>query len=638
MCAKNSSDEILDLTEVVKVGESRGVSGNSSYSENDVLDSLVNELEVTPVDQDKETSTQDDEVLDLTNLDSLISSYNLDNEITVENKDENNLESEENFDSILNDIKLELDNDTENTTDVIDTDISLSMPSSQKEDILSRDIAQEEIKADNLIDAEPKKALDDDPFDIDKHYPPSDLKKEFSSFNINEQNSEEKGLPFDLDVPLSSLDNKIAENVVDNDFELDLNSIKESLDLDKDTNQDPIITDDIDALTNDIINGPQPVEEPKKQMQEESFPDFDDELNALDKENKKVVEKETQIEMPVFNTFDVDDTINNAISEVSLDHDDMEQGFVGELKEDFDSEPAMDFFEKPEDREKNNALLQSAAELFKADKNNSEQHDAHENSLEVQVQAISTNIASLQQRFVNSDSKWQVTNLELTNRISLIESRLSEYEVFSQKELLGIKELVDSSIRNVKNDDEEIATKQLLTRLSVVEAKLLKLDTTISTIQTDSTEEILARINTLEAKVLALDTNVVESQADNLEEIVLRLSELETKVAEQNKHISEIEIAKNEELTNKVKFVEDRLAKLDDIFAEQKMLNDELAKKMDTQETSNIDELQNKILLLEEQLKISNEKIANLEINLEKAVSLAAAKVLREEIIPLFAK
>ena len=697
MCAKNGSDEILDLTEVVKVGEGLGVSNNSSQSENDVLNSLVNEFEEAPQKQEK-PANDDDDVLDLTNLDSLISSYKLDEDIKQDTKQEEKqvTEPEENFDSILNDIKLELDNEADET-DLVDLGTPVSSPITNEKELFQKQNSElekkvKEIKKDDSlpIDFGQENKIEDDPFDIDKHYPPLDIEENVVENQIVDDN-EEKGLPFDLDVPLSSLDKEISPNVVESDFDLDLDSIKESLDLEKDVNEN-ILSDDIDALTNDIINGPQPVQEEVQEQNIDTI-DFEDELEALDNENKIAPQIEKEIVKSEVNSIEVDDRINDAISEVSLEHDGADQGFVGELKEDFDEKPAMDFFEKPEDIEKNNELLQSAVALFKENKNVTESSGVLENSLETQVQNISTNIASLQQRFVNSDSKWQVTNLELNNRISVIESRLSEHEVFSQKEFLRLKETIlqsntqsenntnkellsrisvietkllklDTSISSSQNNNtEELSarlsaleakvleldsasaevqadnTEELSARLSALEAKVLELDSASAEVQADNTEELSARLSALEAKVFELDSASAEVQADNTEELSARLSALETKVLELDSASAEVQADNTEELLNKIKFVEDRLAKLDDIFSEQKMLNDELAKKIDTQiEIPNVDDLQNKIQILENQLQVSNEKIANLEMNLEKAVSMAAAKVLREEIIPLFTK
>ena len=90
--------------------------------------------------------------------------------------------------------------------------------------------------------------------------------------------------------------------------------------------------------------------------------------------------------------------------------------------------------------------------------------------------------------------------------------------------------------------------------------------------------------------------------------------------------------------------LEKRVATLDDIFSEQKMLNDELSKNLDSlmqnagAQGAGSDQtaaLEEKIAVLEGQLAEAQAKIAGLEENLEKAASLAAAKVLREEIIPL---
>lgn len=655
MNAKNS-DEIIDLTEVVKVGEGLGVSSNSAYSENDVLDSLVNELEDTK-DIAPSVEEDDDNVLDLTNLDNLISSYNIGTEHRSQKEQKENEEIEtiqepvEDFDSILNDIKLDLEND--NLEEVNNDElIDLGTPLIKAEPVIQENVTSQEVEKNIMVNQEnhnkvqevEKTSLDmledDDPFDIDKHFSQDkDTEKESTGFNttFTQELEEEKGLPFDLDVPLSSLDNEKNNDIPlkDDDFNLDLDEIKQSIDMPLVDESEDIMSDDIEALTNDIINGPQ--EKDNKNIVNESVLDFEDELTALENENKKQVtveNKEQDIEQNVEQYNMPKEKIDDVLAEIPLEDDGIEQDFVSELKEDLDEVPAMDFFENIDDKKENDELIQSVTQVIESDKSK-ESEVLHENTFEDKILELSTNIASLQQRFVNSDSKWQVSNLEITNRISLIESRFTEFEMTMQKELESLKDLITQ-----QNQEVEIPS-EIVEKLSTVEERCAQVETNLSEAQNNIVQKVSQKFDEIENKISQIkpDQEVIE-QIETLEN---KIAQVEQMASQDQVNIPNEFIERIEDVEGKLiqfKSISDRLANFDDIFAEQKMLSDELAKKMDTQLESgnNTTMLENKIQELEAQLQISNDKIASLELNLEKAVSMAAAKVLREEIIPLFTK
>lgn len=653
MNAKNS-EEIIDLTEVVKVGEGLGVSSNSAYSENDVLDSLVNELEdtkdIAPLVED-----EDDNVLDLTNLDNLISSYNIDTEHRSQ-KDQKESEQidmaqepAEDFDSIINDIKLDIENDNSeeaNNDELIDLGAPLieAEPITKENVVSSQEIEKNVIKTpenQNKSQQSEKTPLDvleeDDPFDIDKHFSQDkETEKESSGFNttFTQAVEEEKGLPFDLDVPLSSLDDEKTNDISlkDDDFNLDLDAIKESIDMPLGDENEDLMSDDIEALTNDIINGPQ--EKENKNVVDEPVLDFEDELVAMENENKKQVVMDNK-EQDVVQHKMPKEKIDDVLAEISLEDDGIEQDFVSELKEDLDEAPVMDSFENINDKNENDDLIQSVTQVIESDKLK-DTNVSHDNTLENKVLELSTNIASLQQRFVNSDSKWQVSNLEITNRISLIESRFTEFEMIMQKEFANLKELITQ-----QNQQADLSN-ELVEKIATVEAKCSQVENDLSAAQNNLAQEISQKFDEMENNISQIkpDQNVLE-QIEILEN---KLVQVEQQALSQNQiNIPDEFIQRIEQVEDKLvqlKSISDRLANFDDIFAEQKMLSDELAKKMDTQleNGSNTTILENKIQELEAQLQVSNDKIASLELNLEKAVSMAAAKVLREEIIPLLTK
>ncbi len=107
----NSAEEIIDLTDLVSIGNGAGEADDTPKNEEDVLDSLVNDFENdkggTSGSETAGTSDDAEEVLDLSNLDNLISSYNLDLGENSANNQDTDLDT--NFDAILNDIKNDVE-------------------------------------------------------------------------------------------------------------------------------------------------------------------------------------------------------------------------------------------------------------------------------------------------------------------------------------------------------------------------------------------------------------------------------------------------------------------------------------------------------------------------------------------------
>lgn len=184
---------------------------------------------------------------------------------------------------------------------------------------------------------------------------------------------------------------------------------------------------------------------------------------------------------------------------------------------------------------------------------------------------------------------------------------------------------------NGEDDSVGAKIKNLSTRVASLEQRLVGSDSKAQ----DSALELTYRINGLETKITELQ------EAVKAELITIKTeSAREENKAQENDQESVQAVAG---LIDKIQVLETRIATLDDIFSEQKMLNDELAKNLDTlmqnstvpDNSSQVQELEAKIAALEGELGQAQTKITALEENIEKAASLAAAKVLREEIIPL---
>ena len=161
--------------------------------------------------------------------------------------------------------------------------------------------------------------------------------------------------------------------------------------------------------------------------------------------------------------------------------------------------------------------------------------------------------------------------------------------------------------------------------------------------------ELNYRISGLETKITELEVAIKEDFADIRSEIGAVSRPAESNGQQDTEALAQ--------LTDKIRAIETKIATLDDIFSEQKMLNDELAKNLDSlmervdfasaaspersepsEISGGVQVLEEKIAFLESELAGAQAKIFDLETNIEKTASLAAAKVLREEIIPLLGK
>lgn len=229
--------------------------------------------------------------------------------------------------------------------------------------------------------------------------------------------------------------------------------------------------------------------------------------------------------------------------------------------------------------------------------------------------------------------------IHLKGDVSFIEAGGKEksediHLVQSASKVLASGEAYLEKFSGEKDDSVGAKIKNLSTKMFSLEQRLIAADSKVQ----DSMLELNYRIN-------GLETKFSEAQDVVKTEILAIKSESANALAEEK---SEQENAESSaavtDLADKVQALEKRVATLDDIFSEQKMLNDELSKNLDSlmqnagAQGAGSDQtaaLEEKIAVLEGQLAEAQAKIAGLEENLEKAASLAAAKVLREEIIPL---
>lgn len=185
---------------------------------------------------------------------------------------------------------------------------------------------------------------------------------------------------------------------------------------------------------------------------------------------------------------------------------------------------------------------------------------------------------------------------------------------------------------NGEDDSVGAKIKNLSTRVASLEQRLVGSDSKSQ----DNALELTYRINGLETKI----TELQEAVKAELITIKTESAKIDS-IAEENK--AQKNSPELTGLTDKIQTLETRIATLDDIFSEQKMLNDELSRNLETliqgraapDNSSQVQVLEEKITALEGELSQAKAKIIDLEENIEKAASLAAAKVLREEIIPL---
>lgn len=204
----------------------------------------------------------------------------------------------------------------------------------------------------------------------------------------------------------------------------------------------------------------------------------------------------------------------------------------------------------------------------------------------------------------------------------------------SASKVLASDEAYLEKFSGEKDDSVGAKIKNISTKMFSLEQRLIAADSKVQ----DSMLELNYRIN-------GLETKLIEAQDILKAEVLAVKSERAGALSEEKAgQESSEDLAA---LADKIQAIENRVATLDDIFSEQKMLNDELSKNLDslmqnagsqnagTADTGYVQALEERVALLEGQLSEAQTKIANLEENLEKAASLAAAKVLREEIIPL---
>ena len=131
-----------------------------------------------------------------------------------------------------------------------------------------------------------------------------------------------------------------------------------------------------------------------------------------------------------------------------------------------------------------------------------------------------------------------------------------------------------------------------------------------------------------------------------------RLDVLQTSVDSLTTKVSSLESQMNAGSANKATFdtevvtklekrmsvLEGRMMHLEEIFAEQKMLNDQLSTILDADTSSHAvaeSKVELELELLHQELLAALDRITSLEDNLERDVAKVTAKVIKEEIIPL---
>lgn len=533
----DTAEEIIDLTDVVSVGNA-GDKSDAPSVEDDVLDSLVNDFEknIGSVSDSggSEEKEESDEPLDLSKLDNLINSYNINFDADEENQGETQNANQA---------------DTQNDMDVA------FVPDGQQPHSMQANIDE-------------------------------DINEKQAAFN-----------------PYPS----------DND-DLDTNDIPSFEDIDLPSLEEESGQDDIDLLTKDIIDGTNTAKIHSDNAINAPAPDdsfsvfLNDEVGQQEAKTKQVQTAAPQMTAPdagapkadkqttaargqnaapqmaapdtpagkrnipsksnvAEDAEEINDAaFNNIFNELSLEHETDEEVVPFAQEAPSNTEPIhlkgdVSFIEA-QGKEKGNEeihLVQSASKVLASDEVYLEKFSGEDDSVGAKIKNLSTRVASLEQRLVGSDSKAQDSALELTYRINGLETKITELQEAVKAELITIK--------------------------------------------TEST-----RIDS---------------------------------IAEENKTQENVQAVAG--LMDKIQTLESRMATLDDIYSEQKMLNDELAKNLDTLmqnsvasgNSSQVQELEAKIAALEGELGQAQAKITALEENIEKAASLAAAKVLREEIIPL---
>lgn len=560
----NPVDDIIDLTEVVSIGSGVGVAKDALQDEDDVLDSLVHEFEGNSAKADSD----DDGALDLSNLDDLINSYNLNFD---ENKDQEN-ELDSDFDAILNDIKNDGDQ-ADNDSDLPDK----YMQQAEKEDFSKGDGQVDDGfgERDNAFSEENE--IDALTRDIINGAEPADNVLDSDMEPNQNELSELEDVP---DSFLDELDKQLGEESAD--FSADGIGLARTQAADGKQFGAAGFEDDLFADANemaleheaeengrtsaDMRNFEQALHGEKDTELKPSLEDFD---SFGEKDNPPKSESVLRSDMAQEEAEDItDEAFNDILNELSLDHE-LDEEVVPFAKDAAEENMPIrlngdiSFIENSEKEKPADVhLVQSASKVLDSDEAYLEKFEGEDESVGAKLKTLSNNFASLEQRLLGSDSKWQDMGLEINYRIGGLENRVSGFEENTKAELSLLKSVVDKCSRTVAAVSD------------------------------------------------------ISAQTDGME----RLQE-------------------------KVHGLESRIATLDDIFSEQKMLNDELAKTLDNQrDTANsshagkAEALEAQIAALQQELAEAQAKIAAMEENIEKMASLAAAKVLREEIIPLLTK
>lgn len=533
----DTAEEIIDLTDVVSVGNA-GDKSDAPSVEDDVLDSLVNDFEKNigsvSDSEAKEEKEESDEPLDLSKLDNLINSYNINFDADEENQGETQNANQA---------------DTQNDMDVA------FVPDGQQPHSMQANIDE---------DINEKQAV------FNPHTSDDDL--------------DTNDIPSFEDIDLPSLEEESGQDDIDlltKDIIDGTNTAKIHSD---NTINTPAPDDSFSAFLNDEVE-----QQEAKQVQT-AAPQMTAPKAGAPKTEKQAAAAKGQNTAPQMAAPDTpqipagkrnipsksnvaedaeeinDAAFNNIFNELSLEHETDEEVVPFAQEAPSNTEPIhlkgdVSFIEA-QGKEKGNEeihLVQSASKVLASDEVYLEKFSGEDDSVGAKIKNLSTRVASLEQRLVGSDSKAQDSALELTYRINGLETKITELQEAVKAELITIK--------------------------------------------TES-----ARIDS---------------------------------IAEENKTQENVQAVAG--LMDKIQTLESRMATLDDIYSEQKMLNDELAKNLDTLmqnsaasgNSSQVQELEAKIAALEGELGQAQAKITALEENIERAASLAAAKVLREEIIPL---
>ncbi len=552
----NSAEEIIDLTDLVSIGNGAGEADDTPKNEEDVLDSLVNDFENdkggTSGSETAGTSDDAEEVLDLSNLDNLISSYNLDLGENSANNQDTDLDT--NFDAILNDIKNDVE--TGDPGECIGTAEPNALQDNElelKDFAVSEDFDTDAIPSLEDMDF-PSLEKDEDEIDL--------LTKDI----IDGTDREPANIADNAAVQSQSAGNGQPKNAFSEMLEDELGQ-NDVIDLSKEDEFS------LDGLSQSSLGAGIP-ETPQNKPQAKKTPDArqNASLAADDEEFKSDMAEEAE---------EMDDSeFDNILNELSLEHETDEEVVPFAHEASSDTMPIhlkgdIRFLETPKNGQDHNDdinLVQSASKVLASDEAYLEKFDGEDDSVGARIKSLSTQMVSLEHRLIGSDSKWQDYGLELNYRISGLETKITELEVAIKEDFAEIRSEIGAVSRPAESNGQQ--------------------DT-----------EALAQ------------------------------------------------------LTDKIRAIETKIATLDDIFSEQKMLNDELAKNLDSlmervdfasaaspersepsEISGGVQVLEEKIAFLESELAGAQAKIFDLETNIEKAASLAAARVLREEIIPLLGK